>query len=250
MAKKKKKKTDPAPAAPPPAAGPAPKGGPLLAILTVLLILIGIADLFLWGLAGYYLIQSTRSQPSGGTVQSAPAGGTTAQSLSAAGGTLPQNTPSGGAASPAPPTPPSAGGDGAAAREALEAYIQSLSTAFQLDNQMQESYQSVAGTNYTDDETTYTEISERTLPLCQQLNEAVLAITPSDPEISQLHGIFRDYVTKYVNALSMLTSAIVDQDTSQLTQANDLINEASDLVVSYHQTLQTLASQRGVSLNI
>ncbi len=34
------------------------KGSPLLVFLTVLLVLVGIADLGLWGLAGYYFLRS------------------------------------------------------------------------------------------------------------------------------------------------------------------------------------------------
>lgn len=185
MARKKKKKTDSAPAVETaPAERPAPparKGSPLVTVLTVLLILVGIADLFLWGLAGYYLLQGPQTPSGGGTVQSAPAGGTSAQSAPA--GASPQSTPPGGAASPAPPTP--GGGDDAAGREALEAYIQSVSTIVTLEDQVQASFGSVSGTNFTDDPTMYTEITENTVPLCQQLNEAVLAINPSDPEIAR-----------------------------------------------------------------
>ena len=34
------------------------KGSPLLVVLTVLLVLVGITDLILWGVAGYYLLRS------------------------------------------------------------------------------------------------------------------------------------------------------------------------------------------------
>ena len=46
-----------APTAPPARPDTAPrKGSPLLAFLTVLLILVGVADLALWGLAGFYFL--------------------------------------------------------------------------------------------------------------------------------------------------------------------------------------------------
>lgn len=34
------------------------KGSPALTVLTVLLVLVGVVDLALWGLAGYYFLQS------------------------------------------------------------------------------------------------------------------------------------------------------------------------------------------------
>ena len=52
---------DPTPEAPPqaapvPAEKPKKKDGPALTVLTVLLVLVGVADLALWGLAGFYFL--------------------------------------------------------------------------------------------------------------------------------------------------------------------------------------------------
>ncbi len=41
-----------------PAAEEKKKGNPLLTALTVLLVLVGVADLALWGLAGFYFLRS------------------------------------------------------------------------------------------------------------------------------------------------------------------------------------------------
>lgn len=46
----------PAQAAPVPAEKPKKKDGPALTVLTVLLVLVGVADLALWGLAGFYFL--------------------------------------------------------------------------------------------------------------------------------------------------------------------------------------------------
>ena len=43
-------------AAPVPAEKPKKKDGPALTVLTVLLVLVGVADLALWGLAGFYFL--------------------------------------------------------------------------------------------------------------------------------------------------------------------------------------------------
>ena len=56
------KQEDPKPEAPPqaapvPAEKPKKKDGPALTVLTVLLVLVGVADLALWGLAVYYLLR-------------------------------------------------------------------------------------------------------------------------------------------------------------------------------------------------
>lgn len=87
-------------AAPLRAETPARKGSPLLTFLIVLLILVGIADVILWGIVGYYSLQNYLNggggEPSGVTIS----------------GTLTQGASDSGAAS----------GD-EAKREALEAYI-------------------------------------------------------------------------------------------------------------------------------
>ncbi len=64
----------PIPAVPAAAASAAPdapprKGSPLLVFLTVLLILVGIADVVLWGVVGYYAIQNYQSGSGGDSVQ-------------------------------------------------------------------------------------------------------------------------------------------------------------------------------------
>ena len=48
--------TVPEQAAAPAAPGPAKKGGGLLLFLTALLIAVGVADVILWGVAGYYFL--------------------------------------------------------------------------------------------------------------------------------------------------------------------------------------------------
>ena len=57
-----------APAAAPASAAPRKpkKDSPLLPVLTILLILVGIADAVLWGVAGYYLLQKNVQIGTGG----------------------------------------------------------------------------------------------------------------------------------------------------------------------------------------
>lgn len=211
------------PAASPPASSAPRKGNSsLLIFLTVLLIIVGIVDVILWSVVGYYFLQNRQSGNAAQSPQIVSAGGTA----------------SGGEAT-----------GGAADRDALVSYIQQISGMLEQETAVMESFGSVSGTNFTDDDTLYTEVSQRTIPLCQQLNEKVLAIVPEDAEISAAHGIYRDYVTKMLNALTLMTSALSNQDAGQVAEANDLINEANDLSVSYQQALRTLAEERNVSLN-
>ena len=216
-----------APAASPPAASHAArKSSPLLPILTVFLIMVGIADAILWGVAGYYFFQNSKSET--------PA----AQDVSA-GGAPAQNTASGDGET---------SDDDEAKREALEAYIREMVKIVDLETEVLASHNSVVAENYTDDATLYAEFTGRTLSLCQQLVEKSSAISSDDPEIAELHKIYQDWANLLLDSITTMISAIDNQDQAGSDQYEKLRNEASQLENRYKQGLQTLAKERGVSL--
>lgn len=203
------------------------KGSPLLVFLTVLLILVGILDAMLWGVAGYYLLQKNARIGTGGTAaQSASTGGAPVQ---------------GGSGS-------DASSDDEAKREALEAYIRELVKIADLETEVVASQNSVVAENYTDDATLYAEFTGRTLLLCQQLVEKSSAISSDDPEIAELHKIYQDWAKLFLDSTTTMISAIDNQDQAGSDQYEKLRDEASQLENRYKQGLQTLAKARGVSL--
>lgn len=203
------------------------KGGPLLVSLIVCLVLVGVLDLILWICIGYTLLAG----PSGGN----------------AGNPVPRASASGGAVtSAAPAGEEDAGEEG---REALLAYLQDMAEPINLENAFRESQNSIIGNDDMDDAAAYAELSERAIPLCRQLNEAVQAISPSDPDISALHALYLDYAAKALEGLEAQASALSNQDADQFSAANDLIDEATELGARGRQVLQALAQERGVDLN-
>lgn len=228
MAKKDRNPMKGALVAEPPASGASREGSPLLAFLIVLLILVGIADMILWGVVGYYFLQNDRNSSGGAPVQTTPAA----------------VTPSGAEETGSP-----ADGD-EVKREALIAYIEELNEIAPLEDAMRESLASVIGTNYTDDAVMYAEITERTLPLCQQMNERILEIVPGDAEIGALCEMHRNYATKCLNALNAILSALDNQDDAQFDEANSLLNETFSMGPDFRLTLQRLAEERNVPLNL
>lgn len=203
------------------------KGGPLLVSLIVCLVLVGVLDLILWICIGYTLLAG----PSGGN----------------AGNPVPRASASGGAVtSAAPAGEEDAGEEG---REALLAYLQDMAEPINLENAFRESQNSIIGNDDMDDAAAYAELSERAIPLCRQLNEAVQAISPSDPDISALHALYLDYAAKALEGLEAQASALSNQDADQFSAANDLIDEATELGARGRQVLQALARERGVDLN-
>lgn len=135
-------------------------------------------------------------------------------------------------------------------QDALIAYInEDIKDLAKLEEEMLDSYHSVVGSNYTDDYTMYNEITNTTIPLCHELNEKVLEISPSDPEIAEVHNLYRKCVSKYLNAMGMASAALENQDVDQVLKANDLIDEATDLAFDFQQALQKLADERDVVFN-
>lgn len=227
-----KKHTDPAQGTQPRTLfGFSQKVGSVLTVLIVLLVLVGVADLLLWGVVGYYAARGDQRESDAGTVQSVPVSDPV------------PSPPSGETAVPA--EVPASDEE---KQEALLAYLRGMAELERLETEALKSYGSVSGTNYTDDAAMYAEISEHTLPLSQRLDAQAAAIAPSDSEIAELHGLYRDYASKYLSALTVLASALGSQDAAQAAEANSLINEANDLALRYQQALQGLAGLRGVAL--
>ena len=203
------------------------KSSPLLVFLTVLLILVGIIDAMLWGVAGYYLLQkNVQIGSGGGAVQSASSGGAPAQDGSGS----------------------DVSSDDAAKREAMEAYIREMAKIADLETEVLASHNSVVAENYTDDAAVYAEFTGRTLSLCQQLVEKSSAISSDDPEIAELHKIYQDWANLLLDSITTMISAIDNQDQAGSDEYEKLRNEASQLENRYKQGLQTLAKERGVSL--
>ncbi len=203
------------------------KSSPLLVFLTVLLILVGIIDAMLWGVAGYYLLQkNVQIGSGGGAVQSASSGGAPAQDGSGS----------------------DVSSDDAAKREAMEAYIREMAKIADLETEVLASHNSVVAENYTDAAAVYAEFTGRTLSLCQQLVEKSPAISSDDPEIAELHKIYQDWANLLLDSITTMISAIDNQDQAGSDEYEKLRNEASQLENRYKQGLQTLAKERGVSL--
>ena len=135
-----------------------------------------------------------------------------------------------------------------AKQDALIDYINNdMAEINELEIEMLESYKSVIGDNYIDDETTYTELNTVTLPLCRELNGKATDIQPDDREIAEAHRLYRNYTAKMMNAFNTMLDALEKQDRSIITQANDMIIEAEDLYAQYEQKILDLAEERNVT---
>lgn len=134
-------------------------------------------------------------------------------------------------------------------QDALLNYINhDMAEIGEIEDKALSSYNSVTGSNYTDDWTMYYELSTTTIPLCSELNEKVVSISPQNEEISDLHSIYRNFAYKYLNAMAMMLEAIEQQDRTKIIEANDLLNDANNLGTQYRQELYRLADKYGIEI--
>lgn len=136
-------------------------------------------------------------------------------------------------------------------QDALVNYINvDLAEISELETAFLESYGSVTGDNYTDDETMYTELSENTVVLARQLSDAAtnLASTITDPQLLEVHKLYMESSSNYLNAITLMLAALENQDMAQVTEANEKISAANTLGLDFQTKLNALAEEYGVVL--
>ena len=114
-----------------------------------------------------------------------------------------------------------------------------------LEEKMIKSYESVTGENYASDYDTYVELSEITIVLARELNDEVLDLSYeiNDDELLEVHRIYMNYCSKFLSALGMIITAIENQDYTQISEANEKLNEANNFALDYRRALDDLAEK-------
>jgi len=116
----------------------------------------------------------------------------------------------------------------------------------EIEEEMLDSYNSVTGSRYVDDETTYTEITERTLELSQELCEEARKLEFENKELRDVHKIYVRYTSEFRNALIKLQDAVVNQDYDAVIEANDYLDEANDICDEFMDALEALMKKYAV----
>ncbi len=198
-------------AARPEDAGPSRKGSPLLVFLTVLLILIGIADVILWGVVGYYFLQGSWSRDTE-AAQTALTGGEAASG-------------------------------GAEGQDPLAVYIQEMQEIWERHDEERDYYNSI---KEMDEDTFYAELTQRTTPAYRQIFEDAAKVTSEDPEVEKLCEMFQKFGVKRLGDCEAQTSAIEDQSWISQIKTNLSIAATNHYRNSYWKAVRKLAEERGI----
>ncbi|MBE7046322.1 MAG: hypothetical protein E7396_02785 [Ruminococcaceae bacterium] len=118
------------------------------------------------------------------------------------------------------------------------------------EDDFNKSYKSVTGENYVDDITTYTELSEKTVILARQLSDTALELSKqiTDEEIMEVHRIYINYASKQLNAITLMISAIENQDYALVSDANERLNEANNYALDYKREISKLVEKYDLEL--
>lgn len=134
-------------------------------------------------------------------------------------------------------------------QDALLKYInEDLVELSDMETDFLESYGSVTGDNYTSDYDMYVEFSNNTTILGRKLNEAAVKLAQNidDEEILEVHKIYINSTSDYMNAVSLTLAAIETQDYAQVSSANEKLNNANNLALDFKKELNKLAEKYNV----
>lgn len=120
----------------------------------------------------------------------------------------------------------------------------------EIETKLIESYGSVTGENYINDNEMYEEFTEDTINLARELNDKAveLAFNIEDDEILEVHRLYMDYSNKFLNVIVIMISALENQDSTQIAEANEKLNEANNLALDYKKELNSLAKKYNVEI--
>ena len=122
----------------------------------------------------------------------------------------------------------------------------------EIENKLLESYGSVTGDNYKDDDTMYKEIEKNTITYANKLNEKAtkVASTIEDEKLKAVHEKYLKYTSKMQSIMTKLLKALKEQDLDKASEANELINEANQYMLDYRDELKKLATEYDVELDL
>ena len=118
----------------------------------------------------------------------------------------------------------------------------------QIETEMINSYNSVAGVNYTDDLASYDEIKNVTLPAARKLTSEANTVYNrlSSKEIKEVHLIYLDICNEYCEAFDGILEGLEKQDVTTVRKAVEKIEQINALATDYQNAIKQLAEKYGL----
>lgn len=117
-----------------------------------------------------------------------------------------------------------------------------------LEDKAIKDYESVTGSNYKDDDTTYNKLKDVIIPEYNDFVDKVEAIKVNDSDISKVHEEYIQAANEQQSAFVTILDALEKQDTGEIAQANDKLAKGRQGMRQYEQDLSKLAKDHNVTL--
>lgn len=131
----------------------------------------------------------------------------------------------------------------------LIAYInEGLMPIADLEKQAVESYQSVSGQNYTDDNTMYEAMTKTVVPNYQQFRDKLVALAPQTKEVKEIHEVYINGVNSQLEGFKMVVEAIEKQDAGIIEQANVKLDAGKAGIDDFKSRINKLAEEYDVTI--
>jgi hypothetical protein len=138
------------------------------------------------------------------------------------------NVGSNGAANLNPGTSSQAQDSGSTSAQ-ISAYKSALKSLASRESDIIDRYDAVSGENYTDDQTMYLAV-QGILPDLQLFIGDLEAITPEGAELQAIHENYVEGWNLQAKGMTLVVSALENQDSSQVAEANDALAQGRKLI--------------------
>lgn len=120
----------------------------------------------------------------------------------------------------------------------------------ELESKAKDSYASVTGDNFKDDQTLLQELRTNTSDLAKQTVEKATALgeTLEGEQLKKVHEICVTSLKDFQSGVDQLIQAVENEDDSQLSQINDLMSKANEEGTKYMEELKKLAEELDVEM--
>jgi hypothetical protein len=151
---------------------------------------------------------------------------------------------------PEPKADKTAPGEDEAARikQDLEKYVNTLTTVSDDEMTAVKAYMSVVGSNYKDDETTYNAMVNTVIPTYEKFLNVIINYTASTDLVHQINQKYVDGANKQYQAFLDIRTALEQQDTSLIEEANHLLNDGMKEIQDFRFQLNQACEKYNVPL--
>ncbi|MBE6694028.1 MAG: hypothetical protein E7589_04620 [Ruminococcaceae bacterium] len=139
------------------------------------------------------------------------------------------------------------GGEDAVQSDLLDYINNDMTDVSALDSDVVDLYNKAK--NSVNDYTMYQILCDEVIPKSKELIEKAEAVEIGTDEVKAAHELYLDAINKQNQALTLMLSALENQDYTVLTQANEKLDESRRLMRDYESELKALAKEHDVEIN-